>query len=68
MKNKMEAILIDGPHNGKTIDVEGAPPQITIVSRIMERTSEFREVFRANYKLVSNTKGFPLRYQFEDSN
>ena len=68
MKNKMEAKLIDGPHKGQVIDVDGAPTRITIVSRIMERTGKFREVFRANYVLVSNTKAFPLRYEFKDSN
>ena len=64
----MEAKLIDGPHNGQIINVDGTPEQITIVSRIMERNSEFREVFRANYKLASNKTAMPLRYQFEDSN
>jgi len=64
----MEAKLIDGPHNGQIISVDGTPEKITIVSRIMERTSEFREVFRANYKLVSHKTAMPLLYKFDNSN
>ena len=64
MKNKLKAVLVGGPQNGQTLELDEANPEITILARVMERTGQWRVVFTSKYKLVSNES--PLRYEFED--
>jgi len=65
MKDKLKAMLVGGPQNGQTLELDAETPEITILSRVLERNGEWRVVFTSRYKLVS--KGSPLRYEFEDS-
>lgn len=64
MKKKLEAILVGGPHDGQTYELDGPNQEVAVVSRVLERNGEWREVFTARYKLKSS--GPPLRYEFEN--
>jgi len=64
MNNKLKAMLVGGPQNGQTLELDEETPEITILSRVLERTGQWRIVFTSKYKLVS--KESPLRYEFED--
>ncbi len=61
--NNLEAVFIGGDRDGQTVMLDKPHPEMSSLVRVMERTGEFREVFRTNYKLVSN--GPPLRYEVE---
>jgi hypothetical protein len=64
MKDKLKAMLIGGSQNGQTLELDTETPEITILSRVLERNGEWRVVYTSKYKLAS--KGSPLRYEFED--
>ena len=66
MNNKVQAILVGGPQDGQTILIDEAYPEVIIAARVMERTGQFKEVFRSKYKLSSH--GPSIRYEFDDSN
>ncbi len=64
MKSKLKAILVGGPQNGQTIELDEETAEISILSRVLERNGEWRVVFTSKYKLTA--KESPLRYEFED--
>jgi hypothetical protein len=63
MKDKLKVMLVGGPQNGQTMELDEETPEITILSRVLQRNGEWRVVFTSKYKLGS--KGSPLRYEFE---
>jgi len=64
MNTKLKAILIGGPQNGQSVELDEETPEITILSRVLERNGQWRVVHTARYKLAA--KETPLRYEFED--
>jgi hypothetical protein len=64
MKSKLKAILVGGPQDGQTIELDEETPEISILSRVLERNGQWRVVFTSKYKLTA--KGSPLRYESED--
>jgi hypothetical protein len=66
MKTKLKAILIGGPSNGQTFELDEANPEISIASRVLERNGKWRVLFTSKYKLKSS--GQTLKYEFDDSN
>lgn len=64
MSTKAKALLAGGPQAGQTIELDEETPEITILSRVLERNGQWRVIHTARYKLAA--KGPPLRYEFED--
>jgi hypothetical protein len=64
MKSKLNAILIGGPQNGQTLELDEETPEITILSRVLERNGQWRVMLTSRYKL--SAKESPLRYEFQD--
>jgi len=64
MNAKIKAILVGGPQNGQTIELDGETPEITILARVLERNGQWRVVFTSKYKLTGNES--PLRYEYQD--
>ncbi len=62
-KTKMKAILIGGPHDRQTYELDEQDQKIAIVSRVLKRNGEWKECSKATYRLKS--KGPPLEYEFE---
>ncbi len=64
MNNKLKAILIGGPNDGQTRELDEAKPEIEIAYRKQEHplklTMKLTGVVK--YKLKSN--GTPLQYEF----
>ena len=68
MNNKLKAILIGGPNNGQTRELDEVKPEIEIAYRIQEHPLKLtmKVIGVVKYKLKSN--GPPLQYEFVDSN
>ena len=66
MKEKLKAILIGGPNNGKTQELDEVKPEIKIACRMQGHNGQMRVTGIAKYKLKSN--GPPLQYEFVGSN
>ena len=68
MNNKLKAILIGGPNNGQTRELDEVKPEIEIAYRIQEHPLKLtmKVTGVVKYKLKSN--GPPLQYEFVDSN
>lgn len=67
MKNKLKAILVGGPNDGQTRELDEAKSEIEIAYRMQEHPLKLtmKVTGVVKYKLKSN--GPPLRYEFVDS-
>jgi hypothetical protein len=64
MKNKLKAILVGGPNDGQTWEIDEAKSEIEIAYRKQERHGQMKVTGVVRYKLKSN--GPPLQYEFVD--
>lgn len=63
MTNKLKALLIGGPENGETVEVNEAQPELSFGYRVLERNGEWRFTATSTYKLQSKE---PLHYEFSN--
>jgi hypothetical protein len=66
MKKKLNARFIGGPFNGHVCDVEEGITEMDFIQTALQKTGEWKEVFRSKYKLKSSV--FPMKFEFQNPN
>lgn len=68
MNNKLKAILVGGPHDGQTWELDEAKPEIEIAHRMQEHPLKLLMKVKGVVKYKLKSDGSPLQYEFVDSN
>ena len=66
MNNKIEVLLVGGPKDGQTWEINEVKPEIEIAFRMQERDGQMKVKGVVKYKLKSDAS--PPEYEFVDSN